>query len=179
MAVRFSTSSSVNNSSLGNSSANINELILGSYSSLGTKVINGTNFTLVNFIDDIELNASSSGKNSTFENESGIIYFNPSWNATLLTIMGFNITGSIAAQLGGDLLIFFELPFVYTTMETSLMGTNYEALHQVNQTTATFGNVTMNVTNYNFTTPVPILLCSRPLRHQVRSPVVPDTMFHR
>ena len=151
MAVRFSTSSSVNDSSLGNSSVNANQLILGSYSSLGTKVINGTNFTLVSFTDDIGLNASGVGNQSTFENETGTIYFNPSWNATLITVMGFNITGSVATQLGGDLLIFFELPFVYTTLETSLMGTNYEALHEINQSTATFGNVTMNVTNYNFT----------------------------
>jgi hypothetical protein len=151
MAVRFSTSSSVNASSLGNASIKSNELILGSYSSLGTNVINGTDLTLVNFTDDIGANASAAGKVSTWVNETGTIYFNPTWNATLITIMGFNITGSLAAQIGGELLIFFELPFVYTTLETSLMGTNYEALHEINQSTDTFGNVTMNVTNYNFT----------------------------
>lgn len=151
MSVYFNTSTSVNESLFGTTtSLNVSEVVLGSYSSLGTRVINGTVFTLVNFTDVISFNDNSTTGGANSENESGIIYFDPTWNATLISLDGYNITGTYASTVGADLMIFFELPFVYTTFESSLNLVS-ETLHEVNETTANFGNVTLRVTNYNYT----------------------------
>src|SRR5579872_3123412 len=141
MSIFFNVSSKVNGSQFGTISNNSSELISGSYFTIGTRSINGSTFTLVGI--NLELSSST-----TTENESGTIYFDPNWNATVIDLNGFNLTGSLASTFGGTLMIFFELPFLYTTLESAfLQGT--QVLHEVNQTSATFGNVTMNVTNYN------------------------------
>ncbi len=127
---------------------NISEIINGSYTSLGTKVINGTTFTLVKFIDVISLNLNDSIK-PIIQNENGTIYFDPTWNATLITILGYNFSGSLASTLGRDLMIFFEIPFAYNSLSSSL-NLLQQVMHEVNETTVTFGNVTLDVTNYNY-----------------------------
>jgi hypothetical protein len=146
MSVFFNTSvSSAGNVPGSTTNANLSEVIDGSYSLIGARTINGTNFTLVS----LDLSLAFLGFS---ENESGTIYFDPSWNVTLLSIGGYNISGSQASQVGGELMIFFELPFVYSTFETDLIHAQ-PVLNEINQTTATFGNVTMQVTNYNVTAP--------------------------
>jgi hypothetical protein len=139
----------MNSSAMGSPvGTNISEIINGSYTSLGTKVINGSTFTLVKFTDIISLNLNASAKPIT-QNENGTIYFNPTWNATLITILGYNFSGSLASTLGRELMIFFEIPFAYNSLSSSL-NLLQQVMHQVNETTVTFGNVTLDVTNYNY-----------------------------
>jgi hypothetical protein len=139
----------MNSSAMGSTvGTNISEIINGSYTSLGTKVINGTTFTLVKFTDIISLNLNASAKPIT-QNENGTIYFNPTWNATLITILGYNFSGSLASTLGRELMIFFEIPFAYNSLSSSL-NLLQQVMHEVNETTVTFGNVTLDVTNYNY-----------------------------
>ena len=113
MSLQFSSSSYTNASLLGNGTSftNTTELISESYLVIGTQLINGTNFTLVNFTADVSTNAGSLG--STTQNETGTFYFNPSWNATLIVLSGETISGEIASTVASALLIFFELPFLY------------------------------------------------------------------
>lgn len=146
MSVHFNVSATVNGSTFGNSSSNVSEIIDDSYTLVGTQSINGTIFTLVNFNIEISVIGTS-------ENQSGTIYFDPNWNATLVVTNEFNYTDSLANSLGQIYMLFFELPLVYTSFESSLtMGT--PVLHEVNQTTASFGNTTLDVTNYNATVSV-------------------------
>jgi hypothetical protein len=130
-------------SSLGNSSSLIAENINASYSLAGTQVINSTTFTIVNF--DIDLSILS-----TSQNESGTIYFDPAWNSTLVVTSGVNLTGTTANTIGQLYMIFFEVPLVFQSFQAALT-TQLPVLHEINQTTATFGNTTLDVTNYNAT----------------------------
>jgi len=150
MSLQFSSNSYTNDSLFGNgtSFANTSELISESYSVVGTQLINGTDYTLVNFSADVSTNAGSLG--SSTENETGTFYFNPSWNATLIVFSGETISGQIASTMASVLLIFFELPFLYTTFVTS-MTSGAQLMSEINQTSANFGNVSMDVTNYNIT----------------------------
>jgi trimeric autotransporter adhesin len=143
MSVFLNTSSSSNSSGLGNLSSLANEVVSGSYNTIGLRVINGTTFTLVGLRIDLSLASIS-------ENESGTIYFNSAWNASVINLGGYNATGAFASQIGGELMIFFELPFLYNSLQLELLQYS-QTLNQINQTSATFGNVTMNVTNYNAT----------------------------
>ena len=147
MSLRYSINSDLNESLVGNSSSsNVNELILGSYSVAGTKVINGSQFTLVN----IALDLSTNGTQSFAENETGTIYFNSAWNATLIVFGGTTITGALATTTAQELMLFFELSLLYSSI-ISAVQSDFQLMTEINQTTINLGNVTMDVTNYNLT----------------------------
>ena len=118
MSIHFNTNEYMNESMFGSSGVNVSEVVNASYTSMGAQVINGSTFTVVKFIDILSF-GNTTGSPSAL-NENGTIYFNQTWNATLITIMGYSITGSLASQLGSELLIYFELPFVFTALQSSL-----------------------------------------------------------
>jgi trimeric autotransporter adhesin len=130
-------------SSFGNSSSPISEIINASYDLAGTNTINGSTFTLVNY--DIGLSIMG-----TTQNQSGTIYFDPEWNAPLVTSNGLNLTGSTANTVGQLYMIFFEIPLVFQAFQAALTA-QAPILHEINETTATFGNTTLDVTNYDAT----------------------------
>ncbi len=151
MSLRFYINSNLNESTLGNSSVvNVTELILGSYSVVGTKVINGSQFTLVNYTLDLSTNGTQSFGGS--QNQTGTIYFNPAWNATLIVSGSNTITGALATSTAADLMVFFELSLLYSSI-ISAVQSDYQVMTEINQTTINLGNVTMDVTNYNVTIP--------------------------
>jgi len=152
MSLRLNVHSALNESLLGNSSSvNLNELILGSYSLVGTKVINGTQFTLVNYVLSLSMSgAQSSGGGS--QNQTGTIYFNPAWNATLIVSGNSTITGALATSTAAELMTFFEISLLYSSL-ISAAQSDSQIMTEINQTTISLGNVTMDVTNYNVTIP--------------------------
>jgi len=116
----------------------------------GTKVINGSQFTLVNIALDLSTNGTQSFGGS--ENETGTIYFNPAWNATLIVLGSATITGALATTTAQELLLFFELSLLYSSL-ISAVQSDFQLMTEINQTTINLGNVTMAVTNYNLTIP--------------------------
>jgi trimeric autotransporter adhesin len=152
MSLRLNVHSALNESLFGNSSSvNITELIHGSYSVVGIKIINGTQFTLVNYALSLSMSgAQSSGGGS--QNQTGTIYFNPGWNATLIVFGNSTITGALATSTAAELMTFFEISLLYSSL-ISAAQSDLQIMTEINQTTISLGNVTMDVTNYNVTIP--------------------------
>ena len=86
------------------------------------------------------------------QNQTGTIYFNPAWNATLIVSGSNTITGALATSTAADLMVFFELSLLYSSI-ISAVQSDYQVMTEINQTTINLGNVTMDVTNYNVTIP--------------------------
>jgi len=94
--------------------------------------------------------AQSSGGGS--QNQTGTIYFNPAWNATLIVSGNSTITGALATSTAAELMTFFEISLLYSSL-ISAAQSDSQIMTEINQTTISLGNVTMDVTNYNVTIP--------------------------
>jgi len=106
-----------------------------SYSVLGTPRVNGTSFYVVSM--DVQ---------NSFTNETGVVWWNPEGNATLVSQEGQNISGSEAESIGGLLGSAFSVPLGGVRFADMLVSTGIAAA--VNSSTLDLGPSSVTVTNY-------------------------------
>ena len=110
-----------------------------SFHVVGKATINGSALTIVNYT------ITSSGESQA--NFSALVYYNPNWNITMVTMNGANYTGVIASTFIGAFSVMFTSFFSYENQFLANQ-TLFSRFVQQKTSSQTFGNLTMQVTTY-------------------------------